>query len=61
MRHFVITIHTNYPEYFDPRRKISDNTFLFDVAAEDFIHAVASLPPKLPEDAIVKLERTYTA
>lgn len=61
MTHYVITITSNYIEqYFEPRRKLDNNTVMFDIAAEDFTHAVASLPPRLPDDAIVKLERTYT-
>lgn len=58
-RHFVILITSNYPDYFDKSRRYGENMYLYDIAAEDFVHAIASLPPKLPDDAIVKLERTY--
>jgi hypothetical protein len=64
MKHYVITITTNHPDELSALNKhqelINGTSFMYDVAAEDFVHAIVQLPAKLPEDSIVKLERTYS-
>lgn len=58
MKHYVFSITTNYIDQLD-KRFWDGSRFLYDVVAEDFAHAITKLPVKLPDDANVKLERTY--